>query len=194
MKRILSILIATVAAMGLVACGGSDDYMPKPRGYFRIDLPEKSYQSVDTIERYRFECPQYAFVTHDPYSPYEKNWANVEMPVFKASIHLTHKEVDGNLGEYLEDFHTMLTKHIQKANGMRDNLIINEANHVYGMLVELDGKGVATPLQFYLTDSVHNYVRGALYFNFKPNNDSVQPVIDYIREDIDQMIASFEWK
>ena len=181
-------------AVTFASCNEGTNYMPKPRGYFRIDLPGKAYQSVDTIERYRFECPQYAFVTNDPYSPEQKNWVNVEMPVFKGSIHLTHKNIDGNLGEYLEDVHTMLTKHIQKANGIRDSLIINDEHHVYGMLIEMDGKGVATPMQFYLTDSTRNFFRGALYFNFLPNNDSMQPVIDYIREDINQMINTFEWK
>ena len=194
MNRIIKILVIIAMAVTFTSCGEETNYMPKPRGYFRIDLPEKAYQSVDTIERYRFECPQYAFVTNDPYSPEQKNWVNVEMPVFKGSIHLTHKNIDDNLGEYLEDVHTMLTKHIQKANGIRDSLIINDKHHVYGMLIEMDGKGVATPMQFYLTDSTRNFVRGALYFNFLPNNDSMQPVINYIREDINQMINTFEWK
>ena len=168
--------------------------MPKPKGYFRIDLPEKDYVKVDTLQRYAFEAPSYALLTNDPFAPEEKNWVNVEMPNFKASIHLTHKEVKGNLGEYLEDVHTMLTKHLQKANGMNDSLIINPDRKVYGMMIEMDGKGVATPLQFYLTDSTDNFVRGALYFNFVPNNDSMQPVIEYIRQDIDRMIGTFEWK
>ena len=181
-------------AVTFASCGEETNYMPKPRGYFRIDLPEKSYSVVDTIERYRFECPTYAYTTHDRYSPDEKNWVNIEMPEFNSSIHLTHKSVEGNLGEYLEDVHTMLTKHLQKANGIRDSLIVNEEHHVYGMLIEMDGKAVATPLQFYLTDSTDNFVRGALYFNFKPDNDSLQPVINFIREDIDRMIETFEWK
>lgn len=181
-------------AAAAVSCGEEERPLPKPKGYFRIDLPEKNYVKVDTLERYAFETPSYALVTPDPYSPHEKNWVNVEMPPFKASIHLTHKEVNGNLSEYLEDVHTMITKHLQKANGMNDSLIINPEHQVYGMLIEMDGKGVATPLQFYLTDSTANFIRGALYFNFVPNNDSMQPVIDFIRQDIDRMVNTFEWK
>ena len=180
--------------LAMVSCGEPDRPLPKPKGYFRIDLPEKNYVSVDTIEKYAFEVPSYAVLTGDPFSPQEKNWINVEVPQFKASIHLTHKDVNGNLSEYLEDVHTMLTKHLQKANGMNDSLIVNPEHQVYGMLIDMDGKGVATPLQFYLTDSTANFVRGALYFNFVPNNDSMQPVIDYLRQDIDRMISTFEWK
>ena len=195
MKNKLSILLVALAiAFVANSCDNDDNYLPKPRGYFRIDLPEKSYTKVDTIERYSFECPQSALVTPDPYSPYEKNWINIEMPAFKGSIHLTHKPVTDNLGEYLEDVHTMVTKHLQKANGVHDSLIVNKEHKVYGMFIEMDGTGVATPMQFYLTDSTRNFVRGALYFNFLPNNDSMQPVINFIREDIDHLIKTFEWK
>ena len=195
MKNKISILLAALAiVLGAISCDDDDNYLPKPRGYFRIDLPEKAYAKVDTIDRYSFECPQYALITHDPYSPDEKNWVNIEMPDFKGSIHLTHKPVNGNLGEYLEDVHTMVTKHLQKANGVRDSLIVNEEHDVYGLFIEMDGKGVATPMQFYLTDSTRNFVRGALYFNFQPDNDSMQPVINFIRQDIDHMINTFEWK
>lgn len=195
MKNKVSILLAALVIACLVAsCDRQSNPLPKPRGYFRIDLPEKNYTMVDTLGKYRFECPDYAFVTPDPYSPDEKDWVNIEMPTFKGSIHLTHKPVSDNLGEYLEDVHTMVTKHLQKANGVRDSLIANDEHRVYGLFIEMDGKGVATPMQFYLTDSTKNFVRGALYFNFKPDNDSMQPVIDFIREDIDHLINTFEWK
>lgn len=193
-NRIISVLAALTLVVTAISCNQQPNPMPKPRGYFRIDLPEKAYVKVDTIEKYSFECPQYALVTPDPYSPDEKNWVNIEMPQFKGSIHLTHKPVDGNLGEYLEDVHTMVTKHLQKANGVRDSLIVNEEHRVYGLFIEMDGKAVATPMQFYLTDSTKNFIRGALYFNFKPDNDSMQPVINFIREDIDHLINTFEWK
>ena len=76
----------------LASCDRQKNYLPKPRGYFRIDLPEKAYAKVDTLDKYSFECPQYALVTPDPYSPEEKDWVNIEMPLFKGSIHLTHKK------------------------------------------------------------------------------------------------------
>ena len=194
MKKTTIISIIIAIGIMLISCGEPERPLPKPKGYFRIDLPEKDYVKVDTLQRYAFDVPSYALLTHDPYAPEQKNWVNVEMPCFKASIHLTHKDVKGNLGEYLEDVHTMITKHLQKANGMNDSLIVNSEHRVFGMMIEMDGKGVATPLQFYLTDSTANFVRGALYFNFVPNNDSMQPVIDYLRQDIDRMINMFEWK
>ena len=194
MNKTIGITIIVLLGLFLCSCEEGERPLPKPKGYFRIDLPEKDYVKVDTLQRYAFDVPSYALLTHDPYAPEQKNWVNVEMPCFKASIHLTHKDVKGNLGEYLEDVHTMITKHLQKANDMNDSLIVNSEHRVFGMMIEMDGKGVATPLQFYLTDSTANFVRGALYFNFVPNNDSMQPVIEYLRQDIDRMINTFEWR
>lgn len=194
MKRLAVVTVIGLLGLFFYACGEGERPLPKPKGYFRIDLPEKDYVKVDTLMRYAFDVPSYALLTHDPYAPEQTNWVNVEMPCFKASIHLTHKDVKGNLNDYLEDVHTMITKHLQKANGMNDSLIVNPERKVYGMMIEMEGKGVATPLQFYLTDSTANFVRGALYFNFVPNNDSMQPVINFIRQDIDRIIETFEWK
>lgn len=170
------------------------DYIPKPYGYLRIDLPEHTYRHYDSLEKYRFEFPEYAFVTHDLNSPLEKNWINIEFPLFKGSLHISHKEVKGNLNEYLEDAHTMLTKHLPKANAIRDSLIIDSARDMYGIVYSIEGKSVASPIQFYLTDSTTNYVRGALYFNIHPNNDSLAPVISFLRKDILHFINTLEWK
>ena len=191
MKKVITLFLLAIM---LGACSDEERYVPKPKGYFRIDLPEKSYSTLDTIGRYKFECPSYATITHDPHSPNEKNWITIEFNDFKGSLHLTHKDVDGNLGEYLEDVHTMLSKHLQKANGIRDSLIVNPERNTYGMMIEIDGSDVATPLQFYLTDSTRNFVRGSLYFNFIPNNDSMRPVINYLKEDVKHIISTFEWK
>jgi len=37
-------------------------------------------------------------------------------------------------------------------------------------------------------------LRGALYFNEQPRLDSIQPVLDFVKKDIDVMIRSFKWK
>ena len=143
---------------------------------------------------YSFEYPTYATITPDMYSLQEKDWVNVEFPRFKGTIHISYKPVDGNLGAYLEDAYVMITKHIGKATGIRDSLIINKERDVYGLMFYLDGEGVASPLQFYLTDSTSHFMRGSLYFNVVPNNDSLQPVIDFITDDVRHLIETLEWK
>ncbi len=169
-------------------------YTPKPRGYFRIDLPEKDYLRFDTTFPYSFEYPSYAEITSDPYSPDEKYWININYVPFRATLHLSHKKVEGNLVQYLEDAHKMVTKHIPKADAIYDSLIIDREKDLFGLVYQLEGSGAASPYQFFLTDSVSHFVRAALYFNTVPNNDSLAPVIDFLRNDIRHMIKTFHWK
>lgn len=193
MKRLTNSLIALILLVLASSCGDKTP-QPKPRGYFRIDLPEKQYVTLDTMRCYSFEYPTYATITPDFHSLQEKDWVNVEFPRFKGTIHISYKPVDGNLGEYLEDAYVMITKHISKATGIRDSVIINKERNVYGLVYFLDGEGVASPLQFYVTDSTEHFLRGSLYFKVVPNNDSLQPVIDFITSDVRHLINTLEWK
>ena len=193
MKRLTNSILLLFLMLVLVSCGDRNP-QPKPRGYFRIDLPEKEYVTLDTMRHYSFEYPVYAVVTPDYLSPNEKDWANVEFPSYKGTVHISYKSVNNNLNEYLEDAYMMITKHISKATGIRDSVIINRDKDVYGLMYFLDGEGVASPLQFYLTDSTKHFLRGSLYFNIYPNNDSLQPVIDFITDDVRHLISTFDWK
>lgn len=192
--RKLTHSLALLLVLIMAASCGDHHPQPKPRGYFRIDLPEKQYVTLDTMARYSFEYPAYATITPDFYSLDEKDWANVEFPRFKGTIHISYKNIDNNLPEYLEDAHLMITKHITKATGIRDSVIINKDRKVYGLVCFLEGEGVASPLQFYLTDSTRHFLRGSMYFSVNPNNDSLQPVIDFITDDVRHLINTLEWK
>lgn len=169
-------------------------YQPKPRAYFRIDFPEKEYVRIDTMRYFSFEYPVYSTITPDYLSPNEKEWINIEYPAYKGTLHLSYKTVEDNLGKYLEDSYYMMTKHVTRAMGIRDSLIINPDRDVYGLMYFLEGEGVASSLQFYLTDSVRHFMRGSLYFNVNVNNDSLAPVIDFITDDVRHLIETMEWK
>ncbi len=175
-----------------IAC--SADYYPKPRGYFRIDMPEKKYRKLDSIYPYSFDYPIYTKISHDIHSPHEKNWINLNFKQFKGSIHLSYKKVNGNLNKFMEDSRTMAMKHIPKASAIDNRVIYNKDRKLYGLIYEISGSGAASPYQFFVTDSSAHFLRGALYFNIIPNNDSMAPVIDFIKLDIEKLIESLEWK
>ena len=118
----------------------------------------------------------------------------MEFPQFKGTIHISYKNVNHNLSEYVEDAYRMITKHIAKATGIRDSVVIDRDRKVFGLVYSLEGEGVASPLQFYLTDSTQHFMRGSLYFNIYPNNDSMQPVIKFISDDVIHLINTLEWK
>lgn len=190
----LSFIVSVVGLLSLLLSSCSDVPQPKPRGYFRIALPEKQYVSLDSMSYYSFEYPVYSTITPDFHSIEEKEWINIEFPSFKGTIHLSYKKVENNLSDYIEDSYQMITKHITKATGIRDSVVIDADRNVYGLMYFLEGEGVASPLQFYLTDSVSHFLRGSLYFNVYPNNDSLRPVIDFITNDARHLVNTLNWK
>ncbi len=191
MIKALAVLFAATALFS--ACDNSPD-TPKPRGYFRIDLPEKNYVLLDSSFPYRFEYPVYASLSPDLHAPGEKYWLNINFLPFKATLHLSYKKVDGDLMTYLEDAHTLVTKHMPKADAIYDSLIVDRQRNVFGLAYKIEGSGAASPYQFFLTDSASHFLRGALYFNVIPNNDSLKPVIDFIQKDIEHLIGTLQWK
>lgn len=194
LKTIFLLLLVNCILLTVFVSCDDKTYQPKPKGYFRIDLPEKEYVSLDSMKYYGFEHPVYSKITPDYLSPEEKEWVNVEFPSFKGTIHISYKNVDNNIEKYLEDSYYMMTKHISRAMGIRDSVVANPERKVYGLVYFLEGEGVASPLQFYLTDSVNHFLRGSLYFNVKTNNDSLAPVIDFITDDIRHLIETVKWK
>lgn len=182
-----------ILAIMLYACG--EDVVPKPRGYFRLDMPDREYVKFDTTFPYTFEYPVYSQVKPDPYSPDEPYWMNMEFPGFKGTLHISYKNVnDSNLAGYLEDSRKFVIKHIPKASAIYDSLILDRDREIYGMIYEIQGSAAASPFQFFITDSTQHFVRGALYFNIVPNNDSLQPVIQFLKADIHHLLKTFDWK
>ena len=194
--RVFSSKFLVLSSLFIILLSSCDNkqYQPKPRGYFRIDFPEREYVRLDSMNYYSFEYPTYTTITPDYLSPQEKEWINVEYPPYKGTIHISYKTVNDNLDAYLEDSYYMMTKHISRAMGIRDSIIVNPERDVYGLVYFLEGEGVASPMQFYLTDSVSHFMRGSLYFNVKTNNDSLAPVIDFILDDVRHLIETVEWK
>jgi len=190
MKRYLPFVVL----LFLISCQGN--YTPKPRGFFRIYLPEKEYVVFDTVFPYSFEYPVYGKIIPDERPSAEPFWADLVFPEFKGTLYLSYKRVrgDADLLAYFEDARSFAQKHIPKATAIFDESIVNDQRKVYGMLYEIKGREAASTLQFYVTDSLNHFLRGALYFNVTPNNDSLAPVIDFLEEDIRHMIATLRWK
>ena len=51
----------------------------------------------------------------------------------------------------------------------------------------------ATAAQFFLTDSINHFFRGALYFNTEVT-DSLLPINNFLKRDIKHLIETFQWK
>jgi gliding motility-associated lipoprotein GldD len=166
--------------------------VPKPRGYYIINFPEKKYRHWDTfICPYSFDIPYYAYIQKKDTA---LCWWNIIFPKNKCTIHLSYKELKKNkIHDLIEDCRTLAIKHQIKAMGLEEIPIILDSNRVYGLIYNILGN-TASNLQFYITDSVNHFIRGSLYFNAYPNYDSLMPVIDFVKEDVIQLIRTTRWK
>lgn len=176
----------------LASCGG--DYVPKPKGYYRIDLPEKKYRLFDSTYPFTFEYPVYAEIIPDTIKNAEPYWLNLGFTQFRGQVNLSYKVVKNNLSKYTEDAYNLVMKHIAKADNIEQEKINVKDHNVYGIIYDISGTGAASSYQFFVTDSTEHFIRGALYFNVVPNNDSLAPVITFLKTDIKHMIETLEWK
>ena len=193
MKRYF-FLFFCACILAFSACN-SNNYTPKPRGYFKIDFPAKSYQSFDKGCSFSFDYPTYANLVADSSAGTQPCWFNLAFPQFNGRLHLTYYDVTSK-GEYenlVEDARTFAFKHTVKANAIDQKVINYPEKKVYGVYYAIEGN-TASSVQFFLTDSTKHYFRAALYFNERPQYDSIQPVVNFIKKDLDRMISTFKWK
>jgi gliding motility-associated lipoprotein GldD len=177
----------------LLSC--SKEYVPKPKGYNRIELPEHSYQMLPDTFPYNFEYSSYARLLPDSSWLAEKYWINLYYPYISANISISYKQVFQNadtLNGLLNDAYRLTSKHQIKASAI-DESILKTPKGLTAVVSELKGQ-VPSQFQFYTTDSLNHFLRGALYFKTAVKNDSLAPSIEYIKIDIIHMLNSLSWK
>ncbi len=193
----IRILLAIFSLVIISACG-EENYIPKPKAYHRLMLPEKQYQKAQIPDcPFEFDIPQYASITKDTLffnqPPSDPCWMDISFKGMNGKIHISYKEIgnQNKLPKLIEDAYKLTAKHIRKAEFIDDRIF--HKDDVHGLIYDVGGDA-ASAVQFFLTDSTTHFLRGALYFQSKPNYDSIRPVVDFIKTDIQQMIDTFEWK
>lgn len=195
MRNIKGILALTLFA-GMALLSGCNDYQPRPRGYFRIDLPEKGYTTFNNSKYpFSFEYPDSTLCRYVEKAerPGDKYGFNIAYPRLRSCIYCDYKPVENNFRAISEDFRNFVYKHAIKADAITEQPYENPEKKVYGVMYEIKGNA-ASQIQFVLTDSSKHYFRGALYFSVSPNADSLAPVTEYVKADIVHMIETFNWK
>ena len=199
----------------ILSCNST--YTSKKEGYFKIDFPQKAYTTFDDPSfPYTFEYPVYAKIAKDSSyfdeganNPY---WINIIFPKLNGTIFISYKSI-GGLSTYkvkvpgggykdstaINDFEKMVNdsyhltyKNDIKASSINDS-VMHTPNNVTGIFFSLSGN-VATAKQFFLSDTTHHFLRGALYFDATPNEDSLRPVNAFLQEDMKHLINTLKWK
>ncbi len=186
----ISLLISMVFLFLLASCGEEEgDYYPKPRGYMRLDFPERTYEIFNPDScPYQFEIPEY-------FSIIDKSNCNKDiiMERFNATMFLTYLPIDTNLLMNIEYSRKLVYDHSIKADAIEEIPLVDPRRRAYGLKYNIKGDA-ASPYQFYVTDSTNHFLRGALYFNVKPNYDSIRTSLEYITEDIDNILETIHWE
>jgi len=194
-RNIFIVLVAVLIALSVMfyTCSTNQNYTPHPKGYFRIALPEKKYAMYAGDDcPFRFELPAYAVVKNYHDSVAEPCWKYIRFPQFNSEIFLSYKKVNGNIDVLIEDSRTLAYKHTVKAESI-DETVLHKPGKGYGIIYDIGGNA-ASSVQFFITDSTQNFIRGALYFNVEPQPDSLAPVIEFLRQDVERMMESVVWK
>ena len=190
--------VALLSLIALLVISCNSEFTPKRRGYYRIDFPKHEYQVFDQPGYpYSFEYPVYATVVKDstffeanPENPY---WINIEIPRFNGKVYISYKDVKGSdFMKLVNDAYKMTYKHSSKATEITDSAM-RTPNGVHGMFFQVGGNA-ATAKQFFLSDTTKHFLRGALYFDATPNEDSLSVVNDFLQEDLKHLINTLKWK
>lgn len=189
-RRIFQIIFPLLL---FISC--KSDYMPKPMGFNRIILPESGFISLPDSFPYQFEYSKHAKILKDSSWIAEPYWIDLYYPEFEASIQISYKVINHDeqlLKEYLATAYKLTSKHQVKAYSI-DEAIIETKLGKTAVIAKLEGE-VPSQYQFFSTDSVNHFLRGALYFNTATQNDSLAPVIDFVRDDILHLLNTLQWQ
>lgn len=182
----------------ITGCKEGETLLPKPRAYPRVEFPTKNYEQAVLDEcSFTFDKPTYSKIVKDEYffedlTPHGC-WFDLSFDRFNGKLHCSYFPIENREGldSLVNDAFELVGKHRIKAN-YRDEFVIKKENGVSGIFFDLGGP-VASPVQFFLTDSTQHFFRGALYFENKVNPDSMNIIHEFIKADVNNMIETFAW-
>jgi len=191
-NHILASLCLLLVAIG---CKKEATFMPKPKGFHRIELPAHEYIQLPDEYPYSFELSKHTKILPDTSFMAEPHWIEVHYPDLNCTISVSYKDIMNNrdsLIAYFNTSHKLTNKHHIKATAIHD-IITQTPNGDVAVLFELEGD-IPSPFQYFVTDSTKNFLRAALYFPTSTKNDSLAPVINYVKEDMLHMLNTTKWK
>lgn len=180
------LLLFFVTPFILLSCG--EDTLPKPKALLSLKYPKAHYEFI------RSECP-YGFDSNTIGKVVFKNNCNavIEYPNLNGTLFLTYRSVSANINSLLQDAQKLTYEHTIKADNILEEKYVNERSDVYGMFYDVSGNA-ASQSQFYVTDSTKHFITGSIYFNAKPNYDSIFPAAAYLKNDIRHLMETIKWE
>ncbi len=190
-SKTVVLFLAILICFSFIACE-EEVYTPKPRGYFRIEIQDTTYRPLEGQFPYFFEYSNRAII--DSLENREQYWINLIYPDLNAVLFITYKDIKNNdLDDLINDSRILVFKQIAKADDIIESHILDSTINAYGKIYETVGNDAACPFQFWVTDRQDHFFRASLYLNNVPQNDSLEPVITYLKKDMMHLIQTFKW-
>ena len=185
----LNCILLCFLSLTITSC--QDEQLPKPKAKLRLEYPEPAYREVQTNCPYSFEKNALAQITTSKRG--NACEFNLQYPELKATIYLSYRPVQNDLRQLLRDAQNLTQEHVIKADEIKQEEYSNSKQRVYGMFYNVAGNA-ASQSQFYVTDSIRHFITGSIYFNAKPNYDSILPGAHYLRNDMQRLMETVRWK
>lgn len=190
MKKTKILLIVIGACLGFSSCG-SENSFPRPWGYHRIEIPE-------TVKHISFENKPCAFTFEYPdlgeisRNPEDSCWVDIYFKTYDCKWHISQKayRTEQERNQQFEDFRKLVYKHAKKASNIPDIAFENENGK--GVRFEVYGN-VATPVEIFFHNDKHTLM-ATCYFNTAVKNDSLAPIIDFMKKEMTHTIGSIKFK
>lgn len=189
MKSVL--LIFSILLVILTSCE-EETPIPKPPAYLRTELPDHTYKMYRDSCNYKFELAELYSVEKAPGDENSECHRRIQLGPMNGTVYFRYWDMNQPLSYYINNANDEVDLHKTKATNIIDKSVLRPDDRVFGTLFRLEGD-VATPFQFYLTDSTDHFVYAEVLFNFAPNYDSLRPTLDYLQQDIEKMMETFEW-
>ncbi|MCB0477149.1 MAG: hypothetical protein KDC84_03245 [Crocinitomicaceae bacterium] len=177
----------------LIACEDEEKVLPRPIGQMRVEFPKHEYKQASITEcGYSFEIPVSSEIMNGM-NPNATCHKNIVYNDFNAVLYLSYYPLDTtSVNTLIKESRDKVYEHVVKASSIDEEMILDSSHHVYGIFYDIKGNA-ATPFQFFITDSSKNFIRASLMFNSVANYDSLKPMIEYLKVDVDRMIQTTEW-
>ena len=168
------------------------NYLPKEKGFLRLEFEKPTY---DTFSN---ESSGLNFIYNDAYSTFEivsdekivLGYKDIKIRIVLSDVGLENLS---SFEESIQNFYMFLEPHRKKSNQISIKEFTSADNNRFAKVFEMRGP-VASPLQFYVTDSTNHFLFGSMNIMEKSDYDSIYPSIMYVKNDIFSIIESVNWE
>ena len=167
---------------GLVFSCENNFNLPKPDAYLRIEFNEPKYLNYEDLNS---QIDFYYNSSSSSINQISSKSINLNYENLGMSLDLSFNKLssENEVINYITDFNLLLDTHTKRSNGFLVKEFENVEYSTFGKIYEFKGD-VASPIQFFITDSLNNFIQGAVNKEISSKYDSIYPSIQYIKNDI----------